>query len=55
LAAVAGGGKFANGAVTTAYGYLLNSAGGKGEDDDGRPPKGEVRIPTPDRLRAMKS
>jgi len=31
-AAVAGGGKFANGAITAAFGYLFNARGGKGDN-----------------------
>jgi hypothetical protein len=35
LASVAGGGKFANGAVTAAFGYLLNSANHANDDGGG--------------------
>jgi hypothetical protein len=38
LASVAGGGKFANGAVTAAFGYLFNEGGG--EPASREPPKG---------------
>jgi hypothetical protein len=36
LASIAGGGKFANGAVTAAFGYLFNQAGHDGEDPNRR-------------------
>jgi hypothetical protein len=40
LASVAGGGKFANGALTAAFGYLFNQNGGRKQSDQADDPFG---------------
>jgi RHS repeat-associated protein len=45
VASVAGGGKFANGAVTAAFGYLANNLGGSATDQNGATGGDRVYIP----------